>query len=139
MSQEDPPLVEHLFPEEALDILRGAVYRPDAERTYDVMSDGFWWSDERVRETIFACRRHGSWAFRFLMGYRGSLIRGTPEKGWMPVWEQVERACPNWPGFRPERTCRTLAKELHRAGREQCVEFLRFNRESRRDVSDPSP
>jgi hypothetical protein len=125
-----------LFPDEALDILRGASYRPDAERSYEIMSGSFWWSDELVREASAACRRHDSWAFRYLMGYRGSLIRGAPDAELKPVWEQVARACPHWPGLRSERNSPTLASELHQEGRKQCVEFLRWGRESRGQTTD---
>ncbi|MDG3002481.1 hypothetical protein [Paludisphaera mucosa] len=119
-----------LFPDAALDILRGASYRPEAERSYDILSGSYWWCDELVRETFAACRRHDSWAFRYLMGYRGSLIRGAPDAELMPVWEQVARACPHWPGLRPERNSPTLAGELHREGRKKCAEFLSWERES---------
>lgn len=119
-----------LFPDEALDILRGARYRPEAERSYEIMSGSFWWSDELVGETFAACRRHGSWAFRYLMGYRGSLIRGAPDAELEPVWQQVARACPDWPGLRPERNSPTLAGALHREGRKNCAESLRLDIES---------
>ncbi len=128
-----------MLPEVALDILRGAVYHPEAERSYEVMSGSFWWSDELVREASAACRRHDSWAFRFLMAYRGSVIRGVPDSALWPVWEQVTKACPDWPGLRPERNSPTLATELHRAGQRQCVEFLRLERELRRHAPDSRP
>jgi hypothetical protein len=128
-------MTELLFPDEALEILCGAAYQHDAERSYEVMSGSFWWSDELVRDTVASCRRHDSWAFRYLMGYRGSLIRGAPESGLLPVWDQVTRECPNWPGLRIERNSPSLAKELHRAEREQCVEFLRWERQSRGEAT----
>ncbi len=125
-----------LFPEEALDILRGAVYYAEAERSYEAMSDSFWWSDELLREASLPCHLHKNWAFRYLMGYRGSVIRGEPDATLQLIWEQVERACPDWPGLHPERFSPTLAKELHRAGRKFRVEFLRDEREFRRQGLD---
>jgi hypothetical protein len=111
---------ELLFPEEAIVILRAAVYFADAKRSYDMMSGSFLWSDELLRESAPACRRHNSWAFRYLLGYRGSVIRGTPDNKLLPVWEQVMRSCPNWPGFRPERNSTNLAAELRRIGKAEC-------------------
>jgi hypothetical protein len=127
---------ELLFPDEALHILRGARYRPDAERSYEVMSDSFWWSDELVREASYVCRRHDSWAFRCLMGYRVSVILGAPDAHLRPVWDQVVRACPEWPGLCRERNSPILARELHRERRKRCVEFLRWERESQGQAAE---
>jgi hypothetical protein len=125
-----------LFPEEALDVLRRAAYHPDAERSYEAMSGSFWWSDELVREASYACRRHGSWAFRYLMGYRASVIRDAPDPELLPVWEQVTQECPGWPGLRIERNSPALLTELHRASRRQCAEFLRMEQELRIEALD---
>jgi hypothetical protein len=118
-----------LLPDDALDILRGAVWNPQAERFYEVMSGAFWWTDELVREASRACMAKGNWAFRYLMGYRASLIRGAPDDRLRPAWDQVRRECPTWPGLRPERSGPGLAKEMDREGRRQCVAFRRWGRE----------
>jgi hypothetical protein len=115
---------ELLFPEEAIVILRAAVYLPDAKRSYDMMSGSFLGSDELLRESAPACRRHNSWAFRFLLGYRGSVIRGTPDNKLLPLWEQVMRSCPNWPGLRPERNNPSLAAEMRRIGKAELKRIL---------------
>ena len=65
-----------MFPEEAIESLREAVYDPDADRSYEMMSDSFMWSDERLWETM---ARNGGQACRSLLGYRGSVIRGAPD------------------------------------------------------------
>jgi hypothetical protein len=44
-----------------------------------------------------------SWAFRFVIGYRASLTRGRPRKDLRGAWGQLAAACPDWPGFWPER------------------------------------
>ena len=123
-----------LFDQEALDFLSGAVYDPDAKRSYEVMSDSFAWSDELLWDAL--AEFGTAWPFRELMAYRGSVIRGAPDFELRPVWEQVAKACPGWPGLRPERNSPTLATELLRAGRRQCVEFLRLERELRREAPD---
>lgn len=127
-----------LFPDEAIAILRAATFDPAVDKFYEVMSDSFWWPDELVRETSEVCRRHNSWAFRFLMGFRGSVIRGEPNAGLLPTWQQVAESCPAWPGLRPERNSPSLASELRREGRRQCVDLRRFEREFTSKVDTPN-
>jgi hypothetical protein len=123
-------MVKFLFDQELLDFLSGAIYDPNAERCYEAMSDSFFWSDELDWEALakFGTAR----PFREFMGYRGSVIRGAPDFDLQPLWEQVSKACPNWPGLRPERNSASLAGELRKAGRRFCVEALRLEREFRR-------
>lgn len=118
-----------LLPDDAIAILRRAVWRPDAARFYEVMSGGFWWTDELVREASRVCVGRDNWSFRYLMGYRASVVRGEPDECLRPVWEQLRRECPAWPGLRPERSSPALAAELRRESRRQCVEFLRWMRD----------
>jgi hypothetical protein len=122
-----------LFDQESLDFLSGAIYNPNAERGYEAMSDSFFWSDELVWEALakFGTAR----PFREFMGYRGSVIRGAPDFDLQPLWEQVSKACPDWPGLRLERNSVSLAEELRRAGRRFRLEALRVDREMRREVA----
>jgi hypothetical protein len=122
-----------MFTEEALEFLREAVYHPRAERTYEMMSDSFIWSDERIWETM---ARYDWQVVRTLLGYRGSVIRGAPDIDQRRVWEQVSKSCPEWPGLRPERNSPTLAAELLRARRRACVQSLREMREMEREEQD---
>ena len=66
-----------LFPEAALVILRQSRWEPDATPSYEVMSGGFAWSDERLSQASTACMAEGSWAFQFVMatGRRSSVAR----------------------------------------------------------------
>jgi hypothetical protein len=118
-----------LLPDDAIIILRQAIWQPDARRFLEMMTGAFWWTDELVQEIAHLCVARGNWSFRYLMGYRASVIRGKPEERFRPVWDQVARECPDWPGLRPERNCVSLATELHREGRKKCIEFLRLERE----------
>jgi hypothetical protein len=77
--------------------------------------------------------KHGSWAFRFLMGYRASLIRGIPREELRPPWDQLLR---EWPGFRPERHDPTLAAELDRECRQVDVCVRRIERRMRQSEAD---
>src|SRR5262249_44476426 len=103
---------EMLFPEAALAILRQARWDPNATHSFEVVSGGFAWSDERLQEAAAACMEHRSWAFRYLMGYRASLTRGAPREELRPPWDQLLRECPEWPGFRSERSGPEVAAEL---------------------------
>ena len=120
-----------LLPDDAIVILRRAVWQPDAKRSHELMTGSFWWSDELVGEVARLCVGKDNWSFRYLMGYRASVIRGAPNVAFRPVWEQVAQECPDWPGLRPERNSQALAVELHREGRRQCVEFMRWERQLR--------
>jgi hypothetical protein len=101
-------------PEILIEALRGVRYDPKAERSYELMSGGFVWSDEYPAGFTFTV---GDFAFRFLVGYRASLIRGAPREELRSVWDAVLAGCPDWPGFRPERRSTDLVTELDRASK----------------------
>lgn len=125
-----------LLPDDAIVILRRAVWHPDAKRSYEVMTGSLWWTDELMCEVSHLCTGRDNWSYRYLMGFRASVIRGAPNEAFRPVWDQVERECPNWPGLRPERNSVSLAAELRREGRRQCVEFMRWERQLRKANPD---
>jgi hypothetical protein len=109
---------------------------PNAVRHYDVMSDGFHWSDEMPTGAIDACFRGGSWAFRYVLAYRASLIRGEPDQDFQPPWDQLLRECPDWPGFRPERNSPELWRELDRIYRRDCRLLERMMRKCEQKPPD---
>jgi hypothetical protein len=121
-----------LFPEDVLNFLAGAVYDPDAERSDEGLSDSFLWADELLWEGMATYGPADP--FRELVGYRRSMIRGVPDLTFRPAWEQVTRACPGWPGRRPERNCPTLAAKLDQAGRRVYLEFARQEHELQREA-----
>lgn len=101
-----------LFPDAALSILREACWSPDAERTFEGMSGGFMWSAERLTDVASICSKLDNWAFRYVIAYRASLIRRKPRSELIEPWEQLRIACPDWPGFRPERSDPALEEAL---------------------------
>jgi hypothetical protein len=117
-----------LFPEPALAILRQARWDANATYSFEIMSGGFAWSDECLGQVAFICMERGSWAFRFVLGYRASLSREAPREEFRASWEQLQRECPEWPGFRPERRAPSLAAELDREQRKLCAGFRRLER-----------
>jgi hypothetical protein len=100
--------------------LSGLTMKPDAVREYELLSDAFVWSDEtpKVKGSPPA-------AFRHLLAYRSFLIRGKSHELLRRVWENVQAACPTWPGFRAERCSPTLARELERFSRRGLKEVKR--------------
>lgn len=131
-------MIEQLFPVEALAIFRQATWDANAKRSYDAMSGGFGWSDERLGDVADICIKVGNWAFRYLMGYRASLIRGTPRDELRAAWDQLQREYPDWPGFRPERASPDLAIELKHEDRRIRREFLRAERECKQRTQPDS-
>ena len=101
-----------LFPETALEILRQTEWNPQAAVSYDGMSGGLVWDDELPAAAIDACTRIDNWAFRFVLGYRASLIRDRPREELRAAWDQLLTKCPDWPGFRPERRSADLRPKL---------------------------
>ena len=100
-------------PEVLIPHLRGSRVDPAATRQFEIMSGGFMWSDERPGAGYSEAA--GDYAMRFLFAYRASLVRGRPRAELRAVWEAVLAACPEWPGFLPERCSPELAPELERA------------------------
>jgi hypothetical protein len=82
------------------------------------MSGGFVWEDEFPEEALDACKRAGSWAFRWVIGYRASLVMGKPRDELRPAWDQLARECPEWPGFRPDRQRAEWKERLECANQE---------------------
>jgi len=103
-----------LFPSEALALLRDACYDPEAHCGFAGLPCGFNWSDELLVKARPICLAHGSRADFYLMAYRSSLIRGEPIEEYLFPWDQLQAACPDWPGFRPERCNTELARSLER-------------------------
>jgi len=102
-----------LFPASALAILRKAHYDEKATRNYEILSGGFWWSDELLRDVATVCMEVDSYAYGYVMAYRASISTGTPRDDLRGAWDQLLLECPDWPGFRPERCATTLARDLH--------------------------
>jgi hypothetical protein len=71
------------------------------------------------------------------MGYRASLIRGSPREELRPPWDQLFQECPEWPGFRPERRDPSLANELDRESRRVDVCIRRIERRMQQSTAEP--
>jgi hypothetical protein len=112
-----------LFPEAAIAILRLTRWNPQAACSYEGMSGGLVWADEFPREAISACIQVDNWAFRFVWGYRASLIRGQPREELRTPWDQLAQECPQWPGFRPERRSAELRERLETESARFLAEF----------------
>lgn len=112
--QQDYPLAEPYFPEQAVAYLQAAQFNPTAFPCLEVHSDSFFWSDEAYLEFAAVCHSYGCQSFRDPLVFRSSMIRGQPNEACRRAWEELMRLCPEWPGFRPERRCESLRAELER-------------------------
>jgi hypothetical protein len=110
-----------LFPDEALGLLREARHDPEAERGFNKASGAFLWSDELLHRARPLCAKGGSHAELYLLRYRRSLICGEPIEEYRRPWDQLRAACPDWPGFRPERSTTALARGQERERRLQAL------------------
>jgi hypothetical protein len=95
-----------LLPPNVVELFRATHYDPNAVRRAELLTASFMWSDEvgGVPGNLAPVRA--------LFGYRGSLQRGRRDESLRESWEQLLVACPNWPGFRPERCSAALRDDL---------------------------
>lgn len=100
-----------IFPEEAIAILRDSQVDPNASMGCEMLSGGVTWSDERWPDFVCSCTRKGCTEFSELVAYRTSLIQGEPRENLRFAWDEVRMRCPEWIGFRVERT--SPSAELH--------------------------
>jgi hypothetical protein len=127
---EKPPNAELLIKK-----LRGLKYDPNATRSFELMSGGFLWSDERPGDYDDVA---AGYAFRLLIGFRASLICGKPREELRFVWDALRAGNPDWPGFRAERLDTALVEELDsengRAMRRLEAMVRLFGREARNEA-----
>ena len=57
-----------MLSDEAIAILGTAVWRPDAERSYELLTGSFAWSDEMLREAARLSAGRNNWSFRAIHG-----------------------------------------------------------------------
>jgi hypothetical protein len=112
-------------PEVLIPHLRRLRADPQATRQFEMMSGGFLWSDEKPAGYSDAA---ADYALRRLLAYRASLVRGRPREELASTWEAVLAACPEWPGFLPERRSPALAEELDRASKSSMRSLDRLDR-----------
>jgi hypothetical protein len=109
-----------LFSADALAVLDRMPFDPDARGSFELMSGGLIWPDEFPPpgspewELV-----RPQWVYRYLVAYRRALTLGEDREEFRPVWEQVVRQAPNWPGLRPERRGERAERRLRAALRQQ--------------------
>jgi hypothetical protein len=107
------------FPNEAVAILRAARFDPSARPGLELLSGSFIWNDECYLDFAPVCRDMGCLAYSEPVVFRSSLILGRPNEKCRRGWEELQRVCPEWPGFRPERQSESLRSELERQRAEE--------------------
>jgi hypothetical protein len=107
------------FSEAALAVLDRMPCDPTARAAFEWLSGGLMWADEfppvgtPERQAMSQAGAVGC-----LLAARAAVTLGQ-ESGFLPVWEQVVRHAPNWPGLRPERRGEAALKRLRAALRRQ--------------------
>ncbi len=124
-----------LFSRAALWLLNRQRFEPAAKGQFEYMSGGLSWPDEFPTESGPHAVVFRGYAFRFLLAYRASATLRQELHGSHPVWEQVARHAPNWPGLRPERRGTAALRRLRAALRRQDRCFAEF--ESQAEASSP--
>ncbi len=101
---EDP-----VFGDEEITFLRECIFDPAASCRCEFLSGAVNWSDERFSEFVLLPIVYGRGFAkhlfaRHLFEYRTSLLVGRPREELRFAWDAARAACPEWIGFRPERT-----------------------------------
>ena len=107
-------MAEPYFPDSAVNVLRATIFDPAARPGLELLSGSLIWDDERYLDFVACCRGGGCSHYWEPVVFRTSLILGRPEDECRPGWEELQRVCPEWPGFRPERRSVSLRGELER-------------------------
>jgi hypothetical protein len=109
-----------LFSADALAVLDRMPFDPGARGSFELMSGGLIWPDEFPPPWSPGWELvRPQWVYRYLIAYRRTLTLGEDRASFRPVWEQVARHAPNWPGLRPERRGERAARRLRAAIRRQ--------------------
>jgi hypothetical protein len=121
-----------LFSRAALGLLDRRRFDPSARGQFEYLSGGLIWPDEFPAFGATVCRGD---AFRYLIAFRASITLGEERDEFRPVWEQVVRHAPHWPGLRPERWGGPAVRRLRAALRIQEKCFAEW--ESKSEACSP--
>jgi hypothetical protein len=109
-----------LFSPTALAVLDRMPLDSTARGSFELMSGGLMWPDEFPRPgSPDWATVSPNWVYRYLLAYRASITLGEERAEFRPVWEQVARHAPNWPGLRAERRGERARRRLLAALRRQ--------------------
>jgi hypothetical protein len=100
------------FPEQAVAVLRTARFDPTARPGLELLSGALVWDDEAYLEFAAVCCHFRCLAVWEPVVYRSTLILGRPDERCKRGWDELQRRCPGWPGFRPERHSESLRAVL---------------------------
>lgn len=124
-----------LFSTDALTALDRQVHDPKARASYDVLAGGLTWPDEfPAVGTPGWSAVSENWVYRLLIAYRASVTLGQERAEFRPVWDQVVRHAPNWPGLRPDRRGEKARRRLLAASR--CEDRFLAEMEAEIDAAD---
>ena len=111
---------------EHLNAIRSPGWWPRVD--YEIMSGALIWSDEQTGMTPVEV----TWALRYIVAYRTSLMLNKPRQELKPMWDLGLSLFPNWVGFRPER--RQATPKLLRIYRRGDVSLKKCLRDMEREM-----
>ena len=109
-----------IFPQEAIDFLRGCQYDPKAQVSYEMIAGGLLWSDEKYIDFMLLCKTKTCLIYGVPFAFRSSLVRGQPYQIYRYAWEELRLHALNGSAFGQSAT--TPSPDLQ--------EFLRRSEES---------
>ncbi|HEY1190830.1 MAG TPA: hypothetical protein VGE74_24580 [Gemmata sp.] len=119
-----------LFSPVALAVLNEQQYDPTAKGSYELLSGGLIWSNK------FPPSGSAEWQLivpnylhRYLIAARAAVTLSDGATGFRPIWEQVLRGAPNWPGLQPERHGEAARKRLLAAKRREARCFAEIEQQ----------
>ncbi|MDB5307465.1 MAG: hypothetical protein JWO38_1667 [Gemmataceae bacterium] len=127
-----------MFSDAELAILDRMPFEPAARGVFEWLSGGLMWPDEFPFGTPERRAMSEAGSIGCLLACRASLTLGQ-QTGLYPLWEQVLRHAPNWPGLRPERRGAAALRRLRAALRKQdrCLGALETQQDAKAEEAEP--
>jgi hypothetical protein len=98
-----PDPSDPLFSARALAVLDGQRFDPTARGGFDAGSRALVWPDEFPPSGSLAAAAVSPHRRSYLLAFRAALTLAEEAPEVRPVWEQVTRHAPHWPGLRADR------------------------------------
>jgi hypothetical protein len=126
-----------VFCERCAALTRQLQYDPLAEPRAELLTGSCIWTDERCRDWCSECTDKVKELFH--LRYQITVGDSVPAAA-VAYFLELERRCPNWPFFRPERRSPEIAEKIRRMVRHNtrraCIAIETMDREYRNREAD---